>query len=98
MRWKGLTLLAVLVVSAGLVGIAGMPFAGASAHPSYPLGKARSCRANYHKHVRDRIVAVRVKVDGTWRSSIEGPVRGVRVRGSQEARLPTTQPQPRLRR
>ena len=64
---KGPALLTAVAATVGLIGFSVVPGAGASSHASYPLGKAKSCRADYHKHVRDRIVAARVKVDGTWK-------------------------------
>ena len=49
MRHSAATLVATVVIGAGLLGVAGVPSANAASHPSYPLGKAKSCRAHYVK-------------------------------------------------
>ena len=49
LKRTALALFAAIFMGAGLVGVAGVPAAVAATHPTYPLGKAKSCRAHYVK-------------------------------------------------
>ena len=67
MRRKGLALLTAVVATVGLTGFFVVPGAGASSHPSYPLGKAKSCKAGYSKVTIKKSETVRIKVHGKWK-------------------------------
>jgi hypothetical protein len=56
---------AVAVVTFGaVIGIASV--SGATTHPTYALGHAKSCRVDYVKHTARHMVSERVKVGGKW--------------------------------
>ena len=60
-------LLATAIAAIALFGVSLAPGAGASSHPSYPLGKAKSCKAHYAKETEKKSETVRVKVHGKWK-------------------------------
>ena len=59
MQWRidrvGLAV-AALVVTTGLISVGSVQGAGATTHPTYPLGHAKSCKTNYVKRTERRVV------------------------------------------
>jgi hypothetical protein len=53
---------ATLVVTTGLISVGSVQGAGATTHPTYPLGKAKSCKAGYIKRTeRHKVNGIEVR-------------------------------------
>jgi hypothetical protein len=59
-------LIALVTIAATSVFFISASRAGASGHPNYRLGDAKSCRAHYVKKAKSGLVSKRTYVDGKW--------------------------------